>query len=235
MQRGGILLHEGRRSRVKNRYLTSGLDDFQEHEVLELLLFYAIPYKDTNELAHRLLDSFGSLYAVLNADSKELSKIDGMGEHASIFLSMLPAVYKAYDKSRYAKKAQLKTIRDVVNYCKTLLFNDNNESLYCICMNNSFEVINSSLIARGINTQLNAHPRLVVSALLKNNASKLVLCHNHPVGLAKPSYADEVYTKSISSILSGLDIDFIDHIIVANDGAYSIVNKKYFNFKDGEV
>ena len=88
--------HEGHRQRLKNRFLTEGLDSFETHNILELLLFYSIPQRDTNGIAHKLLDTFGSLKGVFEADFEELIKIDGIKENTATLLKLIPEVARAY-------------------------------------------------------------------------------------------------------------------------------------------
>jgi len=215
--------HEGHRRRMRERFMAQGLQGFAAHEILELILFYGIPRANVNPLAHRLLDTFGSLHAVLEADVKDLTKVEGIGESTAALLSLFGHVDRELEKSRSAARKKLKNRAAAQKHCLGLLAGLRQEHLYLVCMNAQLEVVQNALIAKGTLNEVQAHPRLVAEAALRANAHAVVLCHNHPGGSMIPSQADLDMTASLGKLLEGLDVTLIDHIIVAGDEALSMV------------
>ncbi len=216
--------HGGHRARMRDRYVKQGLEGFAPHEVLELLLFYAIPQKNVNPLAHQLLDRFGSVHGVLSAEPQMLRQVEGIGEYTATFLSLFQKVGKYADLERAGEKAELTSRRAAADYCKTLLSGERRELFYVICLNGQMQVLQSVLITKGSLSDVPAYPRLVAEAALNHNAHSVVLCHNHPGGSLVPSQGDVEVTRQLSALLSGLEIVLVDHIIVADGEALSMVS-----------
>lgn len=229
------LIHQGRRERVKQRFLEEGLDAFSEHEILELLLFYAIPQKDTNEIAHRLMDSFSSFDEVLQADYHALCAIEGIGSHAAVLLTLLLPIFKKYKKSKFSKKIRLNTIEQLHAYCLALLQYEKNEKFYVLCLNANYELVGKNIIAEGTNKEVYAYPKLIAENALKYNASFVIIVHNHMSGNILPSDADEKATKHIDQLLYLMDITLLDHVIISGRKAYSMKNNKAFDYGEEEL
>lgn len=219
--------HDGHRQRMRERYLKQGLDGFAQHEILELMLFYAIPQKNVNPLAHALIDRFGSLYGVINASSKQLMQVDGIGEYAAAFLSLFPQVAKQAEASRAGVKVKLGTRKAAVNYCIRLLEGEKRELFYAICLNGQMETIGDALIAKGSLSDVPAYPRIVLDAVLTHNAHGVLLCHNHPGGTVTPSQADLDATATLSRLLGEIEVVLVDHMIVAEREALSMVRNGF--------
>lgn len=215
--------HAGHRQRMRERFFTQGLDGFAAHEILELILMFAIPQKNVNPLAHRLLEHFGSLHAVLEADVKELVKVEGIGEYAATLLSLFAHVDRQLEKSRSAERKKLNSRAASKAHCRGLLAGLRQEHLYLVCMNAQMEVVQNALIARGTLNEVPAYPRMVAEAALRANAHSVVLCHNHPGGSIIPSQQDLEMTDNLNHLLSRLDIMLADHVIVADDEALSLL------------
>ena len=215
--------HDGHRRRMRERFQAQGLEGFAPHEVLELILFYAIPRADVNPLAHRLLDAFGSLHGVLEADAGDLMKVEGVGESAATLLSLFGHVDRQLEKSRSARRGKLRNRQDAVRHCLGLLAGLREEHLYLVCLNAQMEVVHNALIARGTLNEVAAYPRQVAQAALRANAHAVILCHNHPGGAAIPSQQDLDMTDSLGQMLQSLDIFLADHVIVAGEDALSLV------------
>lgn len=215
--------HAGHRQRMRRRFVEQGLEGFAPHEVLELMLMYAIPQKNVNPIAHRLMESFGSLHAVLEADVQELMKVDGVGEYAASLLSLFSHVDRRLEKSRGETRKHLKNREVCREHCRGLLSGLRQEHLYLVCLNAQMEVLNNALIAKGTINEVPAYPRLVAEAALRANAHAAVLCHNHPGGTAIPSRQDLEMTAALSKSLQALDVLLADHVIVAADEALSLV------------
>lgn len=215
--------HQGHRARMRQRYRAQGLDGFAEHEILELLLFYAIPQRNVNPLAHALIDHFGSLDKVLAASPEALMRIDGMGEYAATLLSLFPQVVKRCEKTALGEKISLSTRKIAEDYCIRLLKGEKREKFYCICLNAQMEVIADALVATGSLSEVPSYPRVVAEKVLVHGAHSVLLCHNHPGGSIIPSQSDMTATRELSQMLRGLEVVLCDHIIVGGDQALSMV------------
>ncbi len=209
---------------MRERYLAQGLDGFAPHEVLELLLFYAIPQKNVNPLAHALIERFGSLHGVLDASPEQLRQVPGMGEYASAYLTLFKQVSKRMEVSRAGARATLSSRKEAERYCIRLLSGEKRERFYAVCLNGQMEVLHAALIAQGSLSDVPAYPRLVAEAALTHNAHAVVLCHNHPGGSLFPSQADLDATGELAALLAGLEVTLADHIIVAGEEAFSMVS-----------
>lgn len=215
--------HDGHRQRMRERFAAQGLDGFAPHEILELILFYAIPRANVNPLAHRLMEAFGSLHAVLEAEPADLMKVEGIGERAASLLSLFGHVDRQLEKSRSASRKVLSNRLDAQRHCLGLLAGLRQEHLYLVCLNAQMEVVQNALIAKGTLNEVQAYPRMVAEAALRANAHAVVLCHNHPGGSLIPSQADLDMTGQLGNLLGSLEVMLVDHIIVAGEEALSLV------------
>ena len=215
--------HEGHRERMRARFAKSGLEGFADHEVLELLLFYAIPRRNTNLEAHSLLKRFGSLHAVLDADVKSLKQVEGVGEGAATLITLFSQVARRLDMSRRAERREIKTRGQAQNHCLALLSGLRQEHFYVVGLSGQMKHLGDVLIARGSLSDVPAYPRLVAEAVLGLNAHSVVLCHNHPGGSLVPSRRDVEVTRQLNALLDGLSVALADHIVVAGGEALSMV------------
>lgn len=215
-------LHKGHRERLRERFLREGLDNFEDHQVLELLLFQAIPRLDTNPIAHRLIHRFGSLSAVLEADPKDLAVVNGVGSNAAAFLSMIPQITRRYflDRIKHTRKP-LNTSEAAAEYLVPLMAGRSEEVFYVICLDSQLRVLYPALISEGTVKDALVHPRHVVEAAVRHKAASVVLAHNHPAGTVRPSKHDHAITKRLVQALGGINIPVVDHIIVAGELIYS--------------
>jgi len=215
-------LHKGHRERLRERYLREGLDNFEDHQVLELLLFQAIPRLDTNPIAHRLMQRFGSFSAVLEADPKDLAAVEGVGAKAAAFLSMIPKVTRRYflDRIKHARKP-LNTSEAAAEYLVPLMAGRSEEVFYVICLDSQLRILYPALISEGTVKDAYVHPRHVVEAAVRHKAASVILAHNHPAGSVRPSHHDHGITKRLVQALGGIDIKVVDHVIVAGEQFYS--------------
>lgn len=219
--------HGGHRQRMRERYLKQGLEGFAPHETLELLLFYAIPQKNVNPLAHKLINRFGSLYGVLNASPKQLMQVEGIGEYAATFLSLLQSAARQAMRTRGADRVRLSSRQAAVDYCIRLLHGEKREMFYTVCLNGQMETLSDALIAKGSLSDVAAYPRIVLDAVLTHNAHAVLLCHNHPSGSVVPSAQDLDATRVLSGLLSEIEVVLIDHIIVSERRAVSMVRNGF--------
>ena len=210
--------HDGHRARKKQQFLRHGADSFADHELLELVLYYAIPRRDTNELAHRLLEQFGLLENVFLAPVEELQKVEGIGESAALLLHLMPELMKRAQKTR-PKERNLNSPEKCGNYFLRLLGGETREVLYQLCLDGKGKLLLCRQLSQGDMDSAALSVRQVVNNALSCGASAVVLGHNHPSGVALPSEEDRAVTLRVRDALKTLDIRLLDHIVVA-DGDY---------------
>ncbi len=207
--------HKDHRSRVKARFLAEGLDNFADHNVLEMLLFYAIPQKDTNELAHALLDRIGNIPGVLDAEITELMRIDGIGEHAAVLLKLMPQLARRYfyDSAEYV--GETGTADTLGQMFITKFLGETKEVVYLTMLDNAMRIIDTVRVFDGSVNSAHITPRMLVEPCMIRGAAMAVIAHNHPMGLAVPSYEDLHTTESLETTLSAVGVPLIEHYIVA--------------------
>ena len=211
-------LHDGHRARMKEKFLEQGLESFADHEVLELLLYYAIPRRNTNETAHLLLQRFGTLKNVLSADVRELQEVPGVGRNAAALLKLLHAVGNRVNLPA-PPETPIRTGEQAGEYFVRLLDGERREVLYLMCLDAKGKVLSCQAAAVGGSNVTAVSVRQVVDLALRSGASAVILAHNHPSGVALPSRADQTMTRQVADALRPLGIRLLDHIVVA-DGDY---------------
>ncbi len=215
-------LHAGHRARLRRRFLDEGLDAFEDHQVLELLLFFAIPRRDTNELAHLLLRRYGSFSAVLDADPVDFAQTEGVGEAAATLLSLVPALTRRYSMDRTRQERQtLNTSERAAEFLVPLMAGRSEEVFYIVCLDTQCRVIVPALVVEGLPDRAHIEPRQAVEVALRHKAHSVILAHNHPTGQAKPTTADHRATQTLVSAFGAIAIVVRDHIIVAGEDWYS--------------
>lgn len=217
-------IHDGHRQRMKERFLQEGLDHFSDYQVLELLLFYAVPRKDTNPLAHALIDHFGSLSQVLEAPVEELEKVEGIGANAATLLKLATELGRYYMVNRSTRHTILQTITECGEYLKPFFFGRRNETVFLLCLDAKCKVLCCREVGEGSVNSANVPIRRIVEIALGANATSVVLAHNHPSGLAFPSGEDVATTRRVAAALSTVDVKLVDHIIVADDDFVSLIH-----------
>ncbi len=209
-------MHTGHRQRLKNRFLSEGLTSFEDHEVLELLLFYAIPQGDTNPLAHKLLDHFSTLSSVFEASLEELCKVGGVKEHTATLIKLIPHISQFYASLSVREVKTLSHAEDAGRYVCAMIGCMKNEVFAVICLDSQNKVLAFEILEYGTVSQSNVHPRKVVECALRHNASSVILAHNHPSGGAYASENDRLLTVKLCELLEGMEIHVVDHIIAAS-------------------
>lgn len=208
--------HEGHRERLRERYLRAGIDGLNEHEVLELMLTYAIPRRDTKPIAKALIERFGSIDRVLKATAEELSAVDGMGPSSAVFLTLFDQVWHLCAEQRSRKGSDLSSVTKVKEHCMGLLSGYREELLYVLCLNPKLELIAAVKMASGTVNGVTVAPRQVAEEALRRGASGVVLAHNHPSGNPSPSREDIRFTTEVRRALEALSIPLYDHIVVGD-------------------
>lgn len=221
-------MHDGHRGRMKQRFLKSGLTGFDDLAALELLLFYAIARQDTNPIAHRLLDRFGSLSGVLEAPLDELKKVEGVGESAALLLRLVPEIGKMHLIQKSRPGDILNTTTKCGEYLAPRFFGERDEVVWILCLDAKCKALDCRLLFRGGVNTAGVSVRKVVETAIGCNATSVVLAHNHTSGIALPSREDELTTQQLKTALDAVGIQLVDHIIVAGDDFVSLADSGFF-------
>ena len=222
----------GHRQRVKQRFRDEGLDHFEESHALELLLFYAVPRRDTKPLARRLLDTFGSFSKVLEADKQALCRVDGVGESVATYIKLLHASSRYYQTNHGERPERFTTTAECGNFLVDHFHGFSNERVYLMCLNANSELICIREIAQGTVTSADVSTRKVVEAAVNAGAVSVVLSHNHPGGMDRYSDEDVLVTRRLGKALAALEIVLVDHIIVANNKFVSLAALGVYDYRE---
>ena len=220
---------------MRKRYLQSGFDSFATHEILEMMLYYSIPQGDTNEIAHRLIERFGSLNRLFEASVDELQEVQGIGPKSAILLKTIPEMLKRYAMEKDGLGTRFDTVSKIAQYFCRLYIGVDHECLYLMLLDNSMTLMDCSVIASGTVNSSPAPIRLIMEKALRKKASAVVLAHNHPHGLAIPSANDLELTDQINSALDAISVTLVEHIIVANDRFCPIMKQHCGTFRCSPV
>ena len=225
-------IHDGHRQRLKERFRKEGLEHFDEVNALELLLFYCVPRRDTNPMAHALLERFGSLVQVLEAPEEELMKVPGVTENVALFLHLVMQAGGYYLRSRAAVGTILTTVNRCGDYMLPYFVGKRNETVYLLCLDAKCKVLCCKEISEGSVNYAGISTRRVVETALSSNATSVVLAHNHPSGIAYPSPEDIQTTRRIAAALQAVDVLLVDHLVVADDDFVSLAQSGYYDSRD---
>lgn len=225
-------IHAGHRQRLKERFLKDGLDNFEEHQVLELLLFYGIPQRDTNEIAHELIQKFGSLSKVLEATPEELAEVKYVGDNVTTLFKLITAVARYYQVSCAMREVILSTIEACGRYLVPFFYQRPNETVFLLCLDAKCKVLSCEKVGEGGVNSAGIPIRKIVEMALKANATSVILAHNHPSGLAIPSGEDIQTTRRVAMALDAVEIVLADHIIVADNDWISMVQSGLYRSEE---
>lgn len=214
-------LHLGHRERLRKKLFKNGIEFLEPHEIIEILLFYSIPVKNTNDIAHKLIDKYKTIANVLDANPKDLCKIKGIGEQSAMLLNIIPQISRIYLKDKLKEKESIDSSIKAGNHCLNLFHGKNYEEFYLICLNSQNKINYCGVIHTGTVNQSVIYPRVVVEAALRYNAVSVIFSHNHPGGTLRPSNSDIQLTKKLKEAFDIIEIKVIDHIVVAGDKYYS--------------
>ena len=220
-------IHDGHREKMRQRFLKSGLDAFADHEALELLLYYAIPRRDTHPIAHALMERYGSLSAVLTAPVEDLKKVEGVGESAAILLKLAPQLYRKAKMSDAEQETVLSSVERVGAYLLERFAGEKNEVVYQLCLDRKGKLLVCKKLGEGGVTSADLDIRRLVENALLTGASAVVLAHNHPSGVALPSRDDYAATDRAKTALAVVGVALADHIIVADGDFVSMSDSGY--------
>ena len=230
--------HAGHRTRLRERFFREDLDHFEDHQVLELLLFYCIPRRDTNELAHRLLDRYKSIPGVLEASVSDLESVEGMGRSSALFLHLIHQVIRRYLRDAAAVKRNmvyLFTWDETREFVESLFMGCHSEVCYVLLLDSRHGLIDYRKMDGGTDRSIAVTPNWVASYMYEKHAAGVILAHNHPISRAVPSDLDAVFTERVAARLHALGGELYDHIIVGENETCSWVHdpKRFIRLKEG--
>lgn len=220
-------LHTGHRQRLKNKFLTYGYEVLSEHEFLELLLFYSVPCKNTNDLAHKLLEEFGSFSQLIETDYETLRKLDikDMKDNSACLFKLILACASMYIKQKNdISKTQI-TPQNIGVFAKNLFYGHSEEVSYALLLDKDCYVKKIKQISKGTMNATPMYPREVVKFAVSYEEPYVVVMHNHPNGTAKPSDNDIEVTKTLINALNYVDVRLVDHVIVAGEHVVSMARE----------
>lgn len=220
--------HAMHRTRLRARFRAEGLDSFEDHNVLELLLFFGVPQKDVNEEAHALMEQFGSLSNVFDARYEDLCKVKGISENSATLIKLMPQLFRRYELDKLNEEdVMLNTAELVAQYSAKYFKGVTEEKLYLLCLDPNCRMISFEEISSGTVTSAPINIRLIAELGYKANAASLVLVHNHPSGITAPSKQDTDITIKLIATLKTIGLYLSDHIIITPD-------EKFFSFRKSE-
>lgn len=221
-------VHEGHRERMRNKYVNKGIEVFEQHEILEMLLFYAIPRKNTNDIAHRLLEACGSLSAVFDAPIDILMQ-QGLSYNAAVLLHMIPDLSRAYQSDKFDNEEKIITDENIGKKMVHLFAGKNKECVYAFFLDAKGKEKYSGIISKGDASSAPLFSKDIVSIAARCKAVTVIIAHNHPSGVAFPSRADLEATADIADALDTIGIHLADHIIVADRDYISLSSTPPFS------
>jgi DNA repair protein RadC len=220
---GDSQMHNGHRERLKKRFLAEGLDNFEPHAILEMILFYSVPRRDTNPIAHRLLDYFGgSLMCVFDAPIEELVKVEGIGINTATLIKLFPEVCRRYLMEMRETGQIIKSSKDAAKCFIPMFIGRTNEFVAIMCIDAKGKLLFCNNIFEGTVNAASVNIRRFVEIAVRYAATDIIMAHNHPGGLAIPSEQDISVTQKVSEALKTVNINLLDHIIVSGSDWVSL-------------
>ncbi len=220
-------LHKDHRQRMKSNFRETGLNGFQDHNILEMLLFYAIPRVDTNEIAHRLINTFGSLHNVFDADISELQKVDGVGIEAATLIKFFPEVFKAYEMSRNSDKEPILDSKSAIRALEGFFTAANEEIFVALFLDGRGVPRRNMVISQHMNDEVGIDLSIILKIAVIEGSKAIVVGHNHTNGFAIASSNDIDFTKKLSQRCAQLDIALCDHVIFSKNEHYCLSDYKH--------
>jgi DNA repair protein RadC len=217
--------YHGHRARLRGRFLQGGAAALADYELLELLLTFAIPYSDVKPLAKRLIEHFGSFNRVLDATPEALMEFMGLREYSAVLIKLVKACSETYLKEEALKRQQIKSLTNLVDYCRTSMGGLPDEQFRVIFLNSQNEIIAQEIVQEGTVNQTVVYPRKVLELALKHKATGLILVHNHPSGNLTPSASDVELTRALVKASRALNLTVHDHLIISSQGYFSLAEQ----------
>ena len=221
-------VHDGHRERLRQRFRDEGIGSFADHNVLELLLTYAIPRRDVNEEAHRLVARFGSLSGVFDAPIEELERTEGLGPYAALLVKLVPQICRRYMIDRASEGTGINTSEDAGNFLLPRFMTETNEVVYVLCLDAKGKVTGCQRLSEGSVNTAEISVRRIVEAALVYGSNSVVIAHNHLSGIALPSDEDLRTTLKVKAALDAVGITLRDHIIISDGDFVSLKESGLF-------
>lgn len=222
-------IHDEHRSRVRNEILTNGIGEgVPLHKIVEALLFYSIPRKDTNEIAHLLVERFGSVSDMLEANPSELKEVAGVGDNTAALFKLIIAVAKRYYAEKTSKREKFDTMNEIYEYLRVKYLDCTKEMFGVMAFDSGGRFINFEFLSSGDVAAVGISSRMVIEKVINNKAASIILVHNHPGGNALPSKDDIKSTEMISETLKGINVYLIDHLILCSDDYVSMAQSREY-------
>jgi DNA repair protein RadC len=215
--------HSGHRERLKNRVLKEGCSSLYDHELLELLLFYAIPRRDTNQLAHELIESFGSIQSLMEADVDRICECEGMGESSALLVKAAMELACRYYAGDGTPVYYYDSLKKVVQLLHKMYFGEVKEVSYALLFDNKMKLLDAVRLGEGTVNASPVNARLLIDNIVRRHAASVILAHNHPDGLLVPSYDDLATTRQLYDLLRQISSPLLEHIIVSGKEACPIM------------
>lgn len=229
MAEGKVNIHKDHRKKVKDRFFECGFTGMPDHNVLEAILFLGIPQKDTNPIAHELIDTFGSFSGVLEAKKSDLLKIKGMTESAAFAIMSFLPVNRRYIESLQKKKPVFETNDEIIEFLRPLFFEKSTiERVFVLCFDSKNRMIACRNICDGDISSALFDVRELTRVVLEVNAQKIIVAHSHPHGVALPSREDISTTKLIYEMMKFIKVHLDDHLIVTDTGYMSMAKSRHY-------
>lgn len=222
-------IHDGHREKMRQRFMTGGLDAFADHEILELLLYYAIPRRDTNPIAQALMERYGSLPAVLAAPMEDLKRTEGIGESAAVLLHLVPQVCRRARLAQVGEDQVLNSSERAGAYLLECFDGESREVIYQLCLDRKGKLLACKRLGEGSVASADLDVRRLVENAILTGASAVILAHNHPSGVALPSDGDYTANMRVRAALNAIGIELADHIIVADGDFVSMADSGYLS------
>ena len=223
---------DGHRQRLKKQFDFGEGANLPDHQLLELLLFYSIPRIDTKPIAYNLINRFGTLENVFKADKDALLDVEGVGENTVALIKLFNSIKIRNNENRNIKAKKISDAGMACKYAKNVLSEYAAERVIIITMRSNNEIIGCHTVSKGCASFSPVDTTELVKQTLNDNASKVIIAHNHPTGNTEPSGNDIEFTLSVISLLRKFNVTVLDHIIVGKDEALSMANvkeyKRYF-------
>lgn len=218
----GNISHDGHRARIRASYLASGIEHMPDHNVLELLLSLSIPRKDVKPIAYDLMNRFGSLEQVLNADTADLMQVHGVGEQTAVLITLVRDINRKINLNKNKNVSKIASAADACAYYENLLTGLPREQVVVTSVDNANRIIRSHFVGSGSVNFSKINRREIVELILRDNASAVLIAHNHPASDPTPSAADVDFTVSLLGMLRNMNIKLLDHVIVGQNGSLSM-------------
>ncbi|MBQ5348127.1 MAG: RadC family protein [Ruminococcus sp.] len=220
-------LHKGHRQRLRDLYLREGIDNFNHHQALELLLFYAIPQRDTNPLAHKLIDEFGSISAVFDAPVTQLKRV-GLTDNTIALLKLIPDFSRIYNMDKTDYNSKRVEISKLCEYFRPKFIGRTSEVMYLLLMDKKYKELYCGIISKGSSNTTDVPITKILETAVIYKADYIAIAHNHPGGIALPSREDIETTKLVFNALRLMNKRLIDHVIVSDDDEVSLAQSSVF-------